>query len=43
MQTIEGLYQTKTGQEIVSSLEGVMDEQMEVNIIPNYLAMQDYQ
>lgn len=42
LQTIEGLYQTKTGQEIVSSLEGVMDEQMEVNIIPNYLAMQEY-
>ena len=39
---MEGMFQTKTGQEIISTLEGVMDEQLENNILPNYLAMKEY-
>ena len=42
LQMMEGMFQTKTGQEIISSLEGVMDEQLENNILPNYLAMKEY-
>lgn len=42
LQMMEGMFQTKTGQEIISTLEGVMDEQLENNILPNYLAMKEY-